>query len=52
MGQARVVALLLLLLAGCSSMPDVERAWRECLVFGGSPKFTVTEGVKQAECKR
>lgn len=47
---ARVV--LLLVLAGCSSMPDVHRAWSECLAFGGTPKFIVTESTRQAECQR
>ncbi len=46
------IALLLLLLAGCSSTPDVERAWRECLAFGGSPKFMVVGDVRKAECQR
>lgn len=43
---------LLLLLAGCSSLPDVERSFRECLGFGGSPKYTATAEMKQAECAR
>ena len=50
MGQARLIALLLL--AGCSSVPDVERAWAQCLAYGGSPKFMVAGELRQAECKR
>lgn len=42
----------LVLLAGCSSVPDVERAWAQCLAYGGSPKFMVAGELRQAECKR
>ena len=44
-------ALILLLLAGCAQT-DVNKAWSECLALGGSPKFIVTESIRQAECKR
>jgi hypothetical protein len=43
--------LLTLLMTGCAT-PDVHKAWSECLAFGGSPKFMVTESIRQAECKR
>ena len=44
--------VLVLLLTGCSSVPDVERAWTQCLAYGGSPKFMVAGEMRQAECKR
>lgn len=43
---------LVALLVGCSSTPDVERAWSQCLAFGGSPKFMVAGELRQAECNR
>jgi hypothetical protein len=51
MGQARIIALLLL--AGCSTLPDVERSYRECLTMTeGTAKYTVTAEMRQVECKR
>lgn len=48
----KTTIVLLLLLVGCSSTPDVERAWAQCLAFGGSPTFTVAGDARKAECRR
>jgi hypothetical protein len=49
-----VILLAICLLSGCSALsgPDVERAFRECLIHGGSPTFIVSADTKRAECKR
>ena len=39
-------------LAGCVSLPDVERSYRECLLNNGSPSYVATAEMKSAECKR
>jgi hypothetical protein len=47
--------LLICLLSGCAFLEpkvDVERAFRECLIHGGSPIFIVSADTKRAECKR
>lgn len=44
------VLVLLLLLTGCST--GVERAFEQCLVFGGSPKFERAGEAARVECQR
>lgn len=46
-----IAGLVLFLVMGCAQT-DVSKAWSECLALGGSPKFMVTESIRQAECKR
>jgi hypothetical protein len=48
----RKTIVLLLFLAGCVQLPDVERSYRECLMHAGSPSYTVTAEMKRVECKR
>jgi hypothetical protein len=49
-----MILLAVCWLTGCASLsgPDVEKAFRECLIHGGSPIFIVSADTKRAECKR
>lgn len=49
MDAKNIAWIPLVTLLGCST-PDVERAWAQCLAFGGSPKFMVAGEVRKAEC--
>lgn len=48
----RILAVVLVFLSGCAGLPDVERSYMECLMYDGSPTYTVTQGMRKVECKR
>jgi hypothetical protein len=52
MTKPTTLAVLCLFLTACSALPDVERSYRECLVYGGSPSYVFTTDTRKAECKR
>jgi hypothetical protein len=52
MAKPKTMVMLLLFLTGCAAMPDVERSYRECLTYGGSPNYAVAADMRKMDCKR